>query len=454
MYKIQESTIRTPNHNSSISLTQFVPNFKDLNFGIILVSLSIFLDMGGIQHVFNNIVVPLKIPFLVSTGSIIYALYLVLSRKARLDSVTFKALLLIIAFYIFYSRISTEDPISKEALWKAMLQYLADFIILTTCVTRNSQFVLLIDIFLLAVLHVSIRGVLSHGQIWGDKFLGDENEMSVLVVCALPFAFNLFLIYKSIFKRIFYCTCLFFFVSDIFVASSRGGLLALCVVGLLSWLLVRKKGVALLAVILAIVLVVNFAPKNIFTRLDTLKAQGTEEDTAFDRIYGWHLAMQMFQAHPVLGVGPSNYSFNYPAYSYQYSQIAKRVPRRSFSEKRVAHSTPLEWLATTGIIGSGILLFLLFTLFINWLFIATSRNKIEKPFTQTPDFIVLESIGHSTGVAFVGFWVGACFITINLHPFFWILIPISVISKNFLNEFISGNNFQEIEIQEKDSQDI
>lgn len=418
-------------------LSRFFPNFKDFNFGIILVSLHILLDMGAVQHVFDFIVVPLKIPFLVSTGTIIYGLYLLFSGKAKLNSATSKSLLILLAFYVLYSLTCTQPVAARGAIWKYFLQYFCNFIILTTCITRPSQFILIIDIFLLAVAHTCFRGVRSGGLIWGDTFLGDENEVSVLVACALAFAFNLFFCYKSTYKRLFYLLCVFLYIWMIFTSASRGGLLSLCLVGILCWLLIRKKVFALFAVLIAIVLILNFAPKRLFNRIQTLQTQGTEELTAFDRIYGWHVAMLMFKDHPILGVGPANYAPNFPNYSTRYSKVAKRVPNRSLKIQRVCHSTEIEWLATTGIIGAIILISLLITLLGNWLFVKKSRKIVGKELSKHPQYILLETLGHSSAISVAAFWVGGFFITIIIFPFFWILVPMSVVANNLIVDFDS-----------------
>jgi O-antigen ligase len=211
-------------------------------------------------------------------------------------------------------------------------------------------------------------------------------------------------------------------------------MLALCLTGFLTWLFIRKKITALLIIIAAIVIVANFAPKKIFNRLTTLQSQGTEELTAFDRIYGWHCALMMFNDNPILGVGPSNFSERFPEYTYKYAQVAKRVPNRSFSVKRVAHSTPLEWLSTTGIVGVGIMLLLLATLFRNWFIVKRCRKIIGWENAQSPDFVIIESIGFASAIAILSFWVGGIFITIIVHPFFWILIPLSELAKNFAED--------------------
>jgi O-antigen ligase len=437
-----------PSATLDFNPSKTLPDLRDFNFGIILVAAHIFLEMGAFQHIFDYIVTPLKIPFLVSTITIGYGLYLMASGKTVPASATSRALLLLVVFYVIYSLIASLDPIAKNTIWKIFLPFFFRLIILLKCITRKSQFVLIVDIFLLAVAHTCFRTCRSSGKLWGDTYLGDENEVSVLAVCAVPFAFYLFLCSRSIIKRVFYAGSISLSVWLVMVASSRGGMLALCVTGLLIWLFIRKKITALFVIIAAVILVLNFAPKKIFNRLSVLKAQGTEEQTAFDRIYGWHTAFMMFYDYPIFGVGPGNFQERFPEYSYKYSKVAKRVPNRSFRVKRVAHSTPFEWLATTGIAGSFLMLMLIGALFKNWLIVNKSRKIIGPENAKKTEFILIESIGLAAAIAIVSFWVGGLFITIIAHPFLWILIPISDIAKNFTEELEYQYTAEELGLQE------
>jgi O-antigen ligase len=416
---------------SQFDLSKALPNFRDLNFGIVLVSFHILLDMGAIQHIFGEIIIPLKIPFLTPVVTMFYAFYLVASRKAELHSFTSKSFLTLVIFFISYTLLSTINPLLKSSFWKYMLQYYANYIILTTCIRKPSQLLLIVDIFILAVMHTAFRGVRSKGLIWGDTFLGDENEVSVLAVCALTFAFLLFMVYKSKIKRIFYGTAVGLFLGLIAIAASRGGALALFGVSLLCFLLIKRKMRTLFFLALIVAIFVQFAPKKFFNEVDTIQ-QGTEENTASDRVFSWTIGYKMFQNHPLFGVGPGNFPEYFGPYVGRYKHTIKRPTHHNEFSKRVAHSTPVEWLASTGIVGSAILLILLFSLYLNW----RDNRKIGKKYKRInpsdSNWILIEAIGNSAAIAVVGFWIGASFITIYISPFFWFLIPISEVSRRLL----------------------
>lgn len=75
-------------------------------------------------------------------------------------------------------------------------------------------------------------------------------------------------------------------------------------------------------------------------------ADATPLDTGSlpERVSLWKVGLLMFVEHPLTGVGKNTYLQQYPAY-------ASRVDPTLVSSPKVAHSTPIQILADTGIIG-------------------------------------------------------------------------------------------------------
>jgi len=192
------------------------------------------------------------------------------------------------------------------------------------------------------------------------------------------------------------------------------------VVTFLCWLLMRSKFRYFMIVSLTVILVFSFAPQKYFDEMKTLE-QGIEEGTADDRIYLWGVAVDMFKNNLFLGVGPMNYSADFSEY-----EKGNRYPQGAM---RVAHSTPVQWLAEMGIIGCFMLLSLQVALYKNWKMISMLKNNKD----NSPGKIDAEiyiNISHACVISQVGFWFAASFLTLMSHPFYWCLIPFSEAWKN------------------------
>ena len=121
--------------------------------------------------------------------------------------------------------------------------------------------------------------------------------------------------------------------------------------------------------------------------------------------------------------------FNYPElyvpYNLQYRIKADRHPRRDPYLKRVAHSTPIEWIAETGILGSLIFSLMLFSIHSNWKHIHLYRKSDPNQSIQ-----YIKTHNNATIVSIIGFWTGALFVSVLFWPFFWILVLFSEMGNN------------------------
>lgn len=402
---------------------------KDLNIGIALIGCYFIFEFGSIQGLYP-VINQLKLPFVLSLSSILYAVYICLAGKLDFRSGTTKSFVFLCLFIMVYSALSTKDELIIVDNLKLFSFFIAQYIIIVSCVKKTTQFFLLIDIWLASILFSSYHGIMQGGLVWGNRWLKDENHISILAAIAIPFAFILFKHCQHKLKIVFYTICLFFFVTVNLVAASRGGVLSMIIAGLLCLFIYGLKFRNLLIVITSVTLVFSFAPDKFFKEMKTLE-QGTKEETAKDRLYLWGIAIQMFNDNPVIGVGP----MNYPVYFWFYEKGNLYSEKEAF---RVAHSTPVQWIAETGIIGSLIMLMLQKSLFSNWKTrkLLVKRNSLLFANNKDSQFII--NMSHACGISQIAFWTGACFLSLLPYPFYWCLIPFSEAWKNIsLNYFKS-----------------
>lgn len=162
---------------------------------------------------------------------------------------------------------------------------------------------------------------LKAGRIQYVGIFHDPNDLGMLFVTVLPMA-----IYLStgggIVRRLFWLAGAALLLYGIHLTKSRGTLLALvAVVGVYLW---RRRGLLTAGgiTLVGFVLLRVYSPR--------LQNLSPDESSAAGRIDAWYAGLQMFQQHPLFGVGPGNFiDFH----------------------SRTAHNSLVLVLAETGLIG-------------------------------------------------------------------------------------------------------
>lgn len=408
-------------------LTRLIPRFRDINVGIVLISLYLLFEIGSVQGMYS-IINDLRLPFILATIFVLYSLYLLFSSKVDFSSPVTKSYFVFCLFVILYALITTKYSLAREDVIKVFLGFLCHYIVLIGSVKKTSQLLLVVNIWLFSILLSSFHASQQGGLVWGSRWLKDENHISLLVAIAIPFVFLLFFIHRNKLIKLFYLLCMSLYITANVVAASRGGVLGMIIGGILCWLLEKNKLRNLMVVIVAAILVFSYAPPRLFDEIESLN-QGTKESTADDRIYLWGVGIKMFNDSPVFGVGLMNYP-------YYFADYEKQV-RYKATTARVPHSTPIQWLSETGLVGVFIMLILQRNLFMNWFFAHKNRYIL----IQTDDHgRLLYTLSQAVGISQVVFWFCACFLSLLPYPFYWFLIPLSESSHMLLRDYIQRSD--------------
>lgn len=418
-----------PSFDVNNMLRKLFPAKSDFNLGLLLIGIYFLFTFGSLQGLFS-FVTKLKLPFLLAVFTLLYAVYLVMKKRAVLDDATTKKYIFLCIYVVVYTYIATISKLEETALIKLFISYIAQYIIIVSTIKKPSSFVLLIDIWLVSILFSSYNGIFQNGLVWGNQWLNDENQLALMMATALPFAFILFRETKNKIKRIFYLVCILSYVAVVISAGnvSRGGVLAMSIVAIFGWLLYEHRLRNFIWTLIAVMIVLFYAPPTFFNQMDTLK-HGDKEGTAADRVYLWKVGINMFKDYPILGVGP----YNYPAYFDRYKVTVKSREEHAYSGKkfrRVAHSTPVEWLAENGIIGSFFLVMLQISIFKDWKKINKLKKRISKNVADKMNLTFYINLGHACAISIVAFWFASMFITVTEYPFYWCLPPFLVAWKN------------------------
>ncbi|MFH7524135.1 O-antigen ligase family protein [Aeromonas sp. A5] len=170
--------------------------------------------------------------------------------------------------------------------------------------------------------------------------LGDPNDLALVLLFPAGFSLSLLLNRgNGLGGRILGAVGFVLVAAAIIATQSRGGLLGICAVsGIFAWQRVQSKTVLILCGSLA--LLVLFAAAGISDRASGGAAESGVDASAMGRLYAWQAAWGMALAHPLIGVGLSNFYYNYFFFSPHWDGLNHAV-----------HSTWFGVLAETGFVG-------------------------------------------------------------------------------------------------------
>jgi O-antigen ligase len=195
------------------------------------------------------------------------------------------------------------------------------------------------------------RGIVIEGSraAWRGLF-ANPNEAAYGLVVVLPLAWTM-AVKSRLAMRIFLFAAMAVHLLAIFLTYSRGGLLALfAVIGLLGW----KQRSPMLRVVMILGLIGALFVGGLYWN----RNQGFKDiskDTTFNqRIATIQAGIRMFEAHPLLGVGPGCSIVAYPLYVPAESHCGCQL-------QLVIHNSFIQTLSELGVFG-----FLAFTLFVGW----------------------------------------------------------------------------------------
>lgn len=244
-------------------------------------------------------------------------------------------------------------------------------------------------------------GMRAKGFGWYDN----ANDIAIILVSVIPLVIMLADSSKSMLARYMYIGIAGIFVFNILFTGSRNGLIGLSATGLLS--LIHFKSMARFLKIVMFVLLFSavavIGVRNVLNRSDLSGAVGGDESSE-DRLVQWRVAMNMLADHPLLGIGPNEFT----TYVADYGGIRGLQP----------HNTFIQVFAESGLLGGiSFILFGTYPLYYAWQMI---KKKNAKKFV---------SLGSSCykfiAFSLTGFWICAFFS--NRYQFYILYILIALL---------------------------
>jgi O-antigen ligase len=312
-----------------------------------------------------------------------------------------------------------------------------------------------VDALIMVFVYVAIYGMLHRGRGPGGH-IGDENDLALAMNMAMPFAFVSILSAKNPARKALYAGAFGLLLAGSIATFSRGGFIGLvAVLGYCFALSPKKHLVAIAAVILSAGL--WFAtPAKYWSEMNTIFGEASNTDpskgTGALRKEFWQVAIRMFYANPIFGVGLGNFPWN--ADDYQTHE-QKALIGRSYGGV-VAHSVYYTVLAELGLSGALIFIALLWfnfkyvrstiTVVKEWkkrVFSRTNRSPNTVDDAVLHDLETARCYAHATMASLLGYLVCGIFLSIFTYPHFWLLTALTVVLKNgtdsLLSEAVQGS---------------
>ena len=171
------------------------------------------------------------------------------------------------------------------------------------------------------------------------------------------------------------------------IAMSRGGMLGLCVVGIVAFFLIPKQPKHYAIFALAVVIALRLAGPEVVQRFSMTFTDAEERDaSAQNRINFWGFCWVFMQENPIVGIGPNHY----PAAASQ-----------RFGRGGEAHSLWLQTGAELGVPGVGFLAaFYGTTVWCLWRLLR-ERAMADPWFADTARMVIAALTGFAVSVSFV-----------------------------------------------------
>lgn len=240
----------------------------------------------------------------------------------------------------------------------------------------------------------------------GTAATGDPNEFAVSAVLCLPLALYMVLEKgRKRWERFFGFGCLVMTLWAVLMGASRGGFVGL--IASFFYVVLRSKRRIRNLILAAGLLVpgVLFLPSSPLQRM--LHPTWVDDQSVRYHKTAWNGGVNMIKAHPLVGVGLSNFK---PLVS-EYEDSDEKV-------KSLAHNTYLEMGAELGIPGLLVFVGILVSSFYNMV-------KVRRQAIRAGDrFMELAALSLQGGL--IGYMVSANFVSVGYDKTFWLVVFLSV----------------------------
>lgn len=276
---------------------------------------------------------------------------------------------------------------------------------------------------------------IQEGHLYGDVYemrpggpVGDPNVFGQILLIALPIAVFLAISSKVAWRRWAYAGASLMIAAATLLTYSRGVMLALGVVVVLTAWILRAR-LVLVLLVLAVLLPTD-AGRRLLTIQEVLTAEaGPSLDPSIEerRVFA-SVAMRMFGDHLVAGVGAGNYTSHYWPYAYEVGSAAVRYDPPGKREQ--PHSLYLEIASETGLLG--------LLVFGCAMLIAVAAMYQSRAALLRRGQVAHAAVVAGIGIALVGYLSSAVFLHAGLQRYLWLILGFAVAAARLTTDPPSG----------------
>jgi probable O-glycosylation ligase (exosortase A-associated) len=317
--------------------------------------------------------------------------------------------------YWLWTVISTAWAIETDVAWRfveGLTKIFLPFLVGITTIDSVRKLKQLAWVIVLSQGYVAYECNLSYfagyNRLWEEGFANmDNNSVAIALVTCTGVAFFLGLQAQKLWLKGLAFAAAALMSHAILFSFSRGGMLALAVTGLVSFLLLPKRPRHYLMFAAAALVVVRLAGPQVVERFETAFAgSGARDASAESRLQLWAVCWDLMMKKP-WGIGPDQFGFVVAEYGFRPGKLA--------------HTLWLQVGAELGFVGLGCLL-LFYGLCVARLWpLARASRPVPDPWFHLAARMVIASL--------VGFAVSAQFVSLTTLevPFYVALIGAAVL---------------------------
>jgi putative inorganic carbon (hco3(-)) transporter len=236
-----------------------------------------------------------------------------------------------------------------------------------------------------------------------------NNEFGVSLIMILPLVFYQWQLATNRHLRRGLMVMGFLIGLAVILTYSRGALLGVSAMAAVLWFRARAKIPAAFLILAVALVVYTFAPQQWFNRMNTIENyQG--ETSAENRIWIWHVSLQIVEERPLLGGG-----FRVTHSPNATNPLLAHTSLPKMTAPLAAHSIYFQVLSEHGWLGLALFLMINAYSWLNcsWL-IRRSRDRPELAWANT--------LGKMGQAVLAGFWVGGAFQSLAYFDEYWCLL--------------------------------
>lgn len=214
--------------------------------------------------------------------------------------------------------LTTANPVLPD--WKNYVEMMLLYFIAYSAIKTEEQQKTLLVIMATVVLLIAVREFRNFTA--GDAFAYDKraegpfwivglgaNHLGAFIADYAGLLLGMFLIDKHKYRKWLYLAAVLFSIHPLFFSYSRGAYVAMLAVVIVYGLLKKRSLLALVAALVFAWQVV--LPPSVVDRITmTETPTGELEESAADRVMLWEHAKQIFEEHPVFGIGFSGFAYS------------------------------------------------------------------------------------------------------------------------------------------------